>query len=290
MGGAVLSRRRTVHYGPMEFFVTRHLPTLLLALALAGWGALVGAERTSSWTRRTRRLAYAGAALVTVVGVYLFAVIDPRAELLGRVYWRGPAGDHQVALTFDDGPNPPYTDQVLAILRRNRIKATFFLIGRNVDTYPDVARRIQREGHAIGTHTYDHPDYMALRETPHQIAQQIAEGVAANERALGERPLLFRPPLGFRNPFYFRAARTQHLIVVEWSCRAFDTKDPGSAEIVRRILAGTHDGAIILLHDGMETHHHADRSQTVAALQPIIDALRQRGYRFVTVPEMMGLE
>lgn len=274
----------------MEFFVTRHLPTLLLALALAGWGALVGAERTSGWTHRTRRIAYALATLVTLTGVYLFAVIDPRAELLGRVYWHGPKGDRQVALTFDDGPNPPYTDQVLAILRRNRIHATFFLIGRNVDTFPEEARRIQREGHAIGTHTYDHPDYMALRETPRQIEQQIADGVQANERALGERPILFRPPLGFRNPFYFSAARKQHLIVVEWSCRAFDTKNPGSEEITRRILAGVHDGAIILLHDGMETHHHADRSQTIAALQPIITELRKRGYRFVTVPEMMGLE
>ena len=274
----------------MEFFVTRHLPTLLLAMALAVWGALLGAERIGSWSPRTRLLAYGLTTAITVVGVYLFAVIDPRAELLGRVYWQGPKGDHQVALTFDDGPNPPYTEQVLDILRKNRIHATFFLIGRNVDTYPALARRIVREGHAIGTHTYDHPDYMALRETPHHIAQQIAGGVRANMQATGERPLLFRPPLGFRNPFYFRAARQEHLIVVEWSCRAFDTKNPGSAEITRRILAGVHDGAIILLHDGMETHHGADRSQTVAALQPIISALRLRGYRFVTVPEMMGLE
>ncbi len=274
----------------MEFFVTRHLPTLLLALTLAGWGALVGAERTSTWSRRTRLVAYGAATAVTLVGLYLFAVIDPRAELLGKVYWHGPRGDHQVALTFDDGPNPPYTEQVLEILRENRIHATFFLIGRNVDTYPALTRRILREGHAIGTHTYDHPDYMALRETPRHIAAQIKGGVEANIRATGERPVLFRPPLGFRNPFYFRAARAEHLIVVEWSCRAFDTKDPGSGEIQRRILAGVRDGAIILLHDGTDTRHGGDRSQTVAALQPIIDELRRKGYRFVTVPEMMGLE
>jgi peptidoglycan/xylan/chitin deacetylase (PgdA/CDA1 family) len=274
----------------MEFAVTRHLPTILLALLLIAWASLIGAERTSDWAPRTRLMVYTLAVGITTLGVFLFAVIDPRAELLGRVFWHGPAGDHQVALTFDDGPNPPYTQQVLDILSRNRIHATFFLIGANVETYPALARRILREGHAVGTHTYDHPDYMALRDTPKQISDQIVRGIASLEQATGERPYLFRPPLGFRNPFYFTVAKREHLIVVEWSVRAFDTKHPPADIIVRRILQGTRDGAIILMHDGDETVHGGDRSQTVAALQPLIDSLRTRGYRFVTVPEMLGLE
>jgi peptidoglycan-N-acetylglucosamine deacetylase len=273
----------------MGFVLVRHLAALCVALALIGWATLIAVERGSRWSRRRRVLTYGAAAALTAAGVYVFSTINPRAELLGRVVWDGPRDRHAVALTFDDGPNPPYTEQILDILARRRIHATFFLIGRNVETYPDLTQRIVREGHAIGSHTYDHPDYMALDETPRAIARQIRQGVAAVDSVSGTRTWMFRPPLGFRSPPYFAVARQDSLTIVEWTVRALDTKKPPPRTIVHRLLAGVRNGAIILLHDGDETNHGGDRSRTVAALEPLLDSLAARGYECVTVPELLDV-
>ncbi len=266
----------------------RHLAAVCLAAGALAWAALIVVERRSAWSRRRRIYTYGAAVALTEIGVYVFSALNPRAELLGRVVWHGPRTRREVALTFDDGPNPPYTEQVLDILARRGVHATFFVIGRNAEAYPDLVRRIVREGHAIGSHTYDHPDFMALDESPRAIARQIRRGAAIVDSVSGVRTRLFRPPLGFRTPPYFAVARQDSLQLIEWSVRALDTKNPPTATIVHRLLLGVRNGAIIQMHDGDETHHGGDRSHTVAAVEPLLDSLAARGYRCVTIPDMLA--
>jgi len=216
------------------------------------------------------------------------AVLDKTKDKIGVVYWHGNPAERKIALTFDDGPNEPYTSQILNILKSYNIKATFFLIGKNVDSYPEIARRIVREGHCIGNHTYSHPD-LAL-ELKFQIDEQIKACEDAIFNATGIRTNLFRPPYGLDNPWVFREAENLGYVIIKWSV----TGGNGGAEItadkiVKRILDSVENGSIILLHDGNRLAKGADRSQLVKALPVIIESLQRRGYQFVTIPELLNL-
>jgi peptidoglycan/xylan/chitin deacetylase (PgdA/CDA1 family) len=185
----------------------------------------------------------------------------------------------EVALTFDDGPGP-FTLPILAILHRLHAKATFFEIGRQVLTFPRITARQAREGMAIGDHTQDHPPLALL--SPEEQAAQIDEAAHAIRTASAPRPLLFRPPYGSFDRATLHLLHTRDMLMVLWTVDTSDYSQPGVRRIVYTALSGVRPGAIILFHDG-----GGNRRQTVAALPRIIERLHERGYRLVTIPQLL---
>jgi peptidoglycan/xylan/chitin deacetylase (PgdA/CDA1 family) len=194
-------------------------------------------------------------------------------ELAGR---RRP----EVALTFDDGPSR-YTSAIMGILRRAHTPATFFVIGRWARQYPQLVATEARDGFEIGDHTETHPFLSAL--SPTAQAAQITQAATDIRAAGGPRPRLFRPPYGSFNQATLQTLRAQRLLMVLWSADTKDYARPGVAKIIYTAISGAQPGAIILMHDG-----GGDRSQTAAALPRIILRLRQRGFRLVTVAQLVA--
>jgi peptidoglycan/xylan/chitin deacetylase (PgdA/CDA1 family) len=193
-----------------------------------------------------------------------------------------PADEERViALTFDDGPWPD-TERVLAVLRRHQVRATFFFLGQNLPLYPDIARRVVEDGHAVGNHTWNHP-YHALDEAT--AAREIDETARHIADLTGTPLLMFRPPGGILDNGSADYARRKNYVVVMWSIDTHDYQQPAAATLADRILSQAHPGAIVLMHDG-----GGDRSRTVEALSIAIAGLKERGYRFVTVPELLEMD
>lgn len=249
------------------------------------------ARRKPSTTRigrRDRRVAVFTCAAVLLVGAVSYGAFEPRSSVFGRTYWNGGTQKKLVALTFDDGPNEPYTARVLDILRRDRVHATFFLIGTNVRRFPSSVARIVREGHVVGNHSDSHPEGFALESQP-RLQQELGAAEESIHAAGGIYPSLFRPPQGLRSPWLMSLLERDSLVAVTWDDAPRDWDPLPAAELVKRTLAQAHPGAIILLHDGMNLTQNADQSETVKALPGIIDGLRARGYRFCTIPELLGI-
>ncbi|MBI2437573.1 MAG: polysaccharide deacetylase family protein [Lentisphaerae bacterium] len=207
------------------------------------------------------------------------ATADP-----GETIYFVPVREKIVALTFDDGPNEPATGQILTELRRYQVKATFFLIGANVEHFPETARRIQAEGHLIGSHTARHSRFD--QSAPSDIARDIADGCRIIETVTGLRPIWFRPPYGI-NPNMAEAAQAQGLAIAGWSADANDWNPHPVEELVERMVSQATPGDILLLHDGRETEHGVNRQATVAAVPLILEKLIAQGFRFVTIPELL---
>jgi peptidoglycan/xylan/chitin deacetylase (PgdA/CDA1 family) len=209
----------------------------------------------------------------------------PQSQLYGRIVTRGPGDQRLVALTFDDGPNDPATSRILDVLAEKGVKATFFVVGENARVFPDTVRRTVAEGHAVGNHSYQHRKRDTLRDVRYQELERTQEAIF---EAAGIRPALYRSPNGFHTPWQLRAVRRAGLTTVHWDVQTKDWERPDPDTIVRRVLDHVHPGAIVLMHDGDDTHHGSDRTPTIEALPRLIDALRERGYRLVTVPELLG--
>jgi peptidoglycan/xylan/chitin deacetylase (PgdA/CDA1 family) len=185
----------------------------------------------------------------------------------------------EIALTFDDGPGP-YTPGVLDVLERLHVNATFFEIGEMLRYFSASTLRELRDGDVIGDHTETHPEMARL--SAHEQREELFEQLARIELLGGPRPLLFRPPYGSYNATTMRELHTLHMLMVLWSVDTDDYLQPGVSVIVRRALAGAQPGAIILMHDAGGT-----RTQTIQALPLIIRALRARGFKLVTVPQLL---
>jgi peptidoglycan/xylan/chitin deacetylase (PgdA/CDA1 family)/GT2 family glycosyltransferase len=228
-----------------------------------------------------------GLALVTLlVSFLIFATIDPVAQIFGPVLTHVRADQPVIALTFDDGPSP-YTAQVLDILARYEVKATFFVIGQKVEQHPDLARRIVAEGHVLGNHTYSHPLWKMMG-TSQQVERELDRGAEAIQAATGLQPTLFRPPHGWRSPWMITLAQRKGYQVVTWDISSGDWMAQSTTQaIINRVVQKARPGAIILLHDGLNLQDNVSRQHTVEALPAIIEALQARGYRLVTIPELM---
>lgn len=184
-----------------------------------------------------------------------------------------------IALTFDDGPNPKNTRVVLDILKQRQIPATFFVLGQNAAAHPAVLERMVAEGHELGAHGWNHASFMGL--TPEERAEQVRKTNGAIERALGRRPELLRPPFGATTPEMNRwLTEDLKMTVVLWSVdsRDWESKDP--ARIRRTILDTTKPGSVILMHDIYQA--------TALALPETLDALLAKGYKFVTVSDLLS--
>ena len=184
-------------------------------------------------------------------------------------------GRKGIALTIDDGPNPVYTPQILRLLEKYRVTASFSMIGLEVDTYPGVAREVAAAGHVIANHTWSHPDMAYLY--PVAVADQMNRATDAIHRVTGRVPTLFRAPYGAWSPAVLRQCAKTGMTPLDWSVDPRDWSRPGVASIVSNIMGNTRTGSIILEHDG-----GGDRSQTVAALKIVLPRLLAAGYHFHT--------
>ena len=250
-------------------------------LAVASVVVLGGLALTTVLRLRRSRL-YLPTALLTVFCV-LAAVgaLYPRSQVFGYALWRGSRVAPSVALTFDDGPSSRYTPEILDALAKEHAKATFFMVGRDVLANAEVARRVAREGHAIGDHTFTHPDLIVT--TPGRIHSEIERTQRAIARATGVTPALFRPPYGFRTPLVYRQLKRSDLRLVEWTVSSQDWRRLGPKRVARQVLRRVRHGSIVLFHDG-----RGNRSDTVASLPIVLKGMKRRGYRFVTVPELLA--
>jgi len=186
--------------------------------------------------------------------------------------------DRAVALTFDDGPNPDATPVVLDALAARRVKATFFILGRHAERWPDLVKRVADEGHSIGNHGYYHRKLHF--KSPGYVRRDLQLGTAAIERAAHVRPSLFRAPHGFRSPWVTAIARSLGQRTVGWSLGVWDSDRPGVEAIAERTVSGASPGSILLLHDGDGYDPSGDRMQTAHAVPLIVDRLLAQGFRF----------
>ena len=201
-----------------------------------------------------------------------------RLTRIGKpVYCGGPHGN-AIALTFDDGPGP-YTHFALKRLRRNHMRATFFLVSRNLGLFGSLVAREMQFGE-VADHTRTHRNLPSLSSGAQQ--SEIA-GAQAAIAAVADRPVrMFRPPYGSRNQHIDAVARQHHLLEVMWNIDSADSLGANYAQILKNVKKGLHPGSIILMHE--------NRGQTIRALPPILHAIRKRHLRAVTVPELMALD
>ncbi len=241
---------------------------------LAGLYALAGqpGQRLARWAG-----AFGGA---LVLGASLDPLVNPRNPGFSRVISHGPTGRRALALTFDDGPEPPYTERILDVLGEFGVKATFFVVGAQVLRHPELARRILDEGHLLGNHTHSHPNL--LLRVPSAAREELALASASIERITGIWPQWFRPPFGFRYPWNVTQAARLGQATVTWSLNPRDFEQPPADVLTRRVVRNARNGDIVLLHDGMR-----DQSCTVAALPGILRELQLREFELLRVDQLM---
>ncbi|MEH2148868.1 polysaccharide deacetylase family protein [Nostoc sp.] len=194
------------------------------------------------------------------------------------------ANDKVIALTFDDGPGPKNTAQILEILKKNEIKATFFMVGEMVKYFPQVAKQVAADGHVIGNHTWHHwYRHMDLATAASEI-DRTAEIIY---KTTGEKTTLFRPPGGFLNNGLAEYAKNEKYAVMMWSEESGDAqrRSPQAPGLVKNVLKYAKPGAIVLMHDG-----GGNRSKSVKALPEMIAGLKAQGYRFVTIPQLLEIQ
>lgn len=215
-----------------------------------------------------------------------YQTMAPTGQWYGRTFTGLPPGSKKLALTYDDGPNDPHTLRLLEVLATHNVRATFFLIGRFVKQRPDIVREIAQAGHAIGNHTYGHPNLILASEA--QARAEIQNCEQALTDAVGQHSRLFRPPFGGRRPVTLRIAHTLGLEPVMWNIAGWDWKGKPAEYVERKVRQKIRGGDVILLHDGSHAEFGADRSQTVLATDHLIARNKAEGYEFLTIPEMMG--
>ena len=282
-GGAVIAQRTltNVHRPDMRTLQATFTPAQVeLAVGDYRWRV------TSSWTGSPDCAAKPCTDLLPDRGTIHATILPPRVSGCvpkgSSFRSAGPGHRKVVALTFDDGPSP-YTSQVLRILRRFRIHATFFLIGEQVGPNAGLVRQELAEGNAIGDHTYTHANVSGGGSLAYS---QISRTRSAIRRASGYyTPCLFRAPGGAVSGALFPVARSLGMLTIQWDVDPRDWSRPGTGSIYSTVVGQARRESIILMHDG-----GGPRNQTVAALPSIIRTLRSRGYGFQTVPDLLGLK
>jgi len=186
-----------------------------------------------------------------------------------------------VALTFDDGPHPQLTPQLLDVLRNEGVRATFYVIGRNVETYPEIARRIVAEGHEIANHSWSHPTLTAISAA--RLAKEITSTTEVIQRVTGRRPTNMRPPYGAVNERVRQSMFKDHgLDVIMWSVDPLDWRRPGAEVVRQRLVDGAKPGGILLAHD--------IHPGTIEAMPGTIRDLKAKGFGFATVSQLLALQ
>ena len=236
---------------------------------------------------RWRECCIAATVVAGVVGLVWYLLENPYNQTFGRTVTEVTTTGKYVALTFDDGPNPPYTDQIVEYLHDQKVPATFFVVGMAVEKYPDSVKREIDYGDAIGNHSWDHA-HLVL-ETRAHIHHELQATDDAIVKATGVHTNLFRPPFGARDYAVIQVAHDMGYQVIMWSVPLpRDWEDPSPRVIADRVLKHVENGSIIVLHDGNKGRS-GDRGATVEAVKLLVPELRAQGYRFVTVPQLIAL-
>jgi len=225
---------------------------------------------------------------VGVAGLATFAgfhTMWPTSQVYGRTIVGRHDGSRVLALTYDDGPNDPYTWRMMEVLERHGVRATFFLLGRFVQEKPEIARALVAAGHVIGSHTWDHPNLIFASTA--EVRRQLQRTQQAILDATGVEPQLFRPPFGGRRSASLRVAGSLGLQPVMWNVTCYDWKAISAGEIVGHAERQIRGGDVILLHDGEYHRVGVDRSHSVEASDLLLSRYKTEGYEFVTIPQMM---
>jgi peptidoglycan/xylan/chitin deacetylase (PgdA/CDA1 family) len=206
-----------------------------------------------------------------------------QVEPTGQVVWDVVTPKKVIALTFDDGPSPTYTPQVLALLKQYNAHATFFQVGNKMERFPNVVRQVVQEGHELGNHSMTHP--YENRTGLERMRLEITQADRIIQKYQPNHPKWFRPPGGYIDNVLLEEAIKQGYKVVLWSYHQElkDWSQPGAQVMADHVIRHARNGDIILLHDG-----GGDRSQTIQALRVILPALKQKGYQFVSVTELLA--
>jgi peptidoglycan-N-acetylglucosamine deacetylase len=218
----------------------------------------------------------------TVAGWVASVDVERRLADEGRFSRHGPRRRPEVAITFDDGPDPRYTAAILDILRDHQAPATFFCVGMNAAAHPDLVARAADEGHELANHTWSHAFLPDL--TRAEVLRQIDETNAAIARVTGRQPTLMRPPYGARTPAALEWLAEHGMTMVTWDVDGGDWARPGPDAIARATVEVAEAGSVVLMHDA-----GGDRSQTVAALPALLAGLQDRGLRPVPLERVLGL-
>ena len=230
--------------------------------------------------------AIAAAALGLAASGFAYASLWPTSQIFGRTLIAGDDGN-EVALTFDDGPNDAATLQLLEVLARHVVRATFFNMGNFARERPEIVRQVAAAGHLVGNHTMSHPRLSTASAA--RVRQEIADCNAALEEIMGAAVKFFRPPYGARRPAVLRAARELGLTPVMWNVTGYDWNPIGVEGILSNLEAGIARwqrrgrGANLLLHDGGHRAMGAARMDTVRAVDRLLTTRRGTATRFVTV-------
>jgi len=201
-------------------------------------------------------------------------------------FLQGPTDQKRVALTFDDGPDPRFSNGVLDVLKQYNVPATFFVLGSKAVANPEIVKRMQNEGHVIGNHTYSHPNLVQESDLE-KLEREVTRTEDALKDIIGYRTKLFRPPYGFLYNELVEKLGEMNYYVIAWSVDSLDWQEEPPEVIASNVLDIIHPGAIILMHDGAESG--GDRTNTIESLHQIIPALQEQGYEFVTVPELLNI-
>lgn len=226
--------------------------------------------------------------LALLIAVVVLVTRQPAGQQSDTAAWRQnviyrvPMRQKLVALTYDDGPDPRFTPKILDILDKLHVKATFFMIGGRMEKYPDIVRDVLRRGHVIGNHTYTHPHDIKLDNSA-QLIRELDQTEQVIEHFAGHRAHLFRPPRGLMDGIVFMVSEEEGYKTILWSVCADNHNSPTPELMASRVANRIKPGAIVLAHDG----RFGTRWKDVAATPLIIQELRHRGYRFVTVPELL---
>lgn len=233
--------------------------------------------KSAKWVRATAEFM-----LIAVVLGLFFRPAPVKHGWHSQVVYAVPTSQKLVALTFDDGPDPRFTPAILASLDKYHIKATFFMIGKDMVKYPGLVEDVIDRGNVVANHTYTHPHDIEL-DTRSQVANELEKCEAVIERMTGKRAYLFRPPRGLVDGMVFNIADEEGYTTVLWTVCADHHDAPTPEAMAKRVLQHIKPGAIILAHDGT----FSSRWKDVAATPLIIQELQKRGYKFVTVPELL---
>ncbi len=252
----------------MSFF---HCSTLFAFLAIV-LAAITGHGET--------RLAQIGAIVILYVLLFTGGVALIGMQFFVASVCRGPRGHKQIALTFDDGPDPIATPPLLDFLKQENIQATFFCIGRNVEAHPELSRRIVDEGHLIGNHSFNHSWTLTFNRS-HGLAAEFGKAADTIHCITGVKPTLLRPPVGLTNPHFPRAMKQLGSTVIGWDVRPLDTAR-SAKKVIRHVLAKAKDGSIIVLHDG-----GSPPEKVLEIVTAVVKELRLRGFEFERVDRMI---
>ncbi|HEY5820973.1 MAG TPA: polysaccharide deacetylase family protein [Propionibacteriaceae bacterium] len=237
--------------------------------------------------RRLNRGGAAAAAIGLGVGVGYWTGFGSTSQLFGTFPYRGETDERVVALTFDDGPNEPYTSRLLDTLDSRGVRGTFFQVGRCAERFPSATRRVVETGHVLGNHSFSHSFTRYLREPDQRREIERAQDVL--HRVSGLVPALYRPPWLCHWPWVLGSVHAQGLQVVSGTFgHPLEVFQPAAQRMADRAAAVTRPGSVLIFHDGREARGGL-RDQSVAAIGPLIDQLTDRGYRFATVDELFGV-